>query len=143
MSSAWSQTVASTIANQGTKFEYGFSAYYSAGSREIELDGAIVSASVGCGTGILQINIPEMALPSTIDPLYGTVFTVGNFHTHPPLTYCPSNHSIVPGPSSLDMGSTTNYPRIVRTYINTVSGGHDINLSTADYFTNYKINTDY
>lgn len=143
MSSCWSQTVASTIANQGTKYEYGFSAYYHAsGDRKVKIYGSIVSASVSCGTGVLLLGLDERPT-SQVDPTYGADFTVGNFHTHPPLTYCPSNHSIVPGPSTIDMGSTTNYPRIVRTYTNTVNGGHDINLSLTDHLTHSKTVTDY
>ncbi|TKC06959.1 hypothetical protein [Pedobacter frigoris] len=143
MSSAWSQTVASTIANQGTKFEYGFAVYYRASTRNVELDGSIVSDSAPCGTVTFGVVLNNITLPVTIDPFYGTSFTVGNFHTHPPITYCSSNESLVPGSSDKDLGFTTKYPRIVRTYTNTVSGGHNINLPLTDHVTHSKTVTDY
>ncbi|TKC06961.1 hypothetical protein [Pedobacter frigoris] len=143
MSSAWSQTVASTTASQGTKFEHGFAVYYRAATRNVELDGATVSASAACGVATFGVTLSERTLSGTIDPFYGANFTVGNFHTHPPLTFCSSNESLAPGPSNVDLGFTTNYPRIVRTYTNTVSGGHNINLSLTDHLTHSKTVTDY
>lgn len=141
--SAWSQTVSSTIAHPGTKYEYGFSGYFHASRRQIEVDGTITSTSAPCGTTVVGQNLPEKPTYSDVNPQYGVSFTVGNFHTHPPLTYCSSSESISPGPSSIDMNSITHYPRIVRTYNQTVQGGHNINAPTADYFINSKTVTDY
>lgn len=143
MSSAWSKTVESTIANQGTKYEYGFAGYYDAGSREILIDGGMVSASASCSTLEFGINPSTITHSGPINPYYGANFTVGNFHTHPPLTYCSSSYSLIAGPSDTDKASTNKFPQIVRAYTTTVNGGHNINLPLKDYFTNSKTVTDY
>lgn len=135
MNDAWAQTKTSSIANPGTKYEYGFNVYYNPANKQIELDGTIVSANVSCNTDTLFLGLP-------VDrPLGG--YTLGGFHTHPPLTYCSNNRSIVPGPSTFDISRTKPYPQIVRTYTNTVSGGHNINLAITDHVTNSKTVTDY
>jgi|GEM_PF-5542712 len=142
MASCWSQTVASSVANQGKKYEYGFSAYFDCVDKKVSVWGSIVSTSVGCGTLGFGVTLDERPTDQ-VDPTYGADFTVGNFHTHPPLTYCSSIYSLVPGPSSLDLGYNTSYPRIARTYSNTVTGGHNINLPLTDHLTHSKSVTDY
>lgn len=143
--SAWSQTKESSIANQGTKFEFGFTGYYSRTDREIIIDGEIFNASTPCGTATLNLPLSGRGLPGTINPGFGADFTVGSFHTHPPLTYCSSNESLVSGPSIIDKDGASNskFPWIVRTYTTTVSGGHNISLPFTDHFANSKTVTNY
>jgi ferredoxin len=143
MSSAWAQTKTSSAANPGTKYEYGFSGFFNPITRKIEVDEGISSISTPCGTVAISQGLIERPVFNHTDPYYGNLFTIGNFHTHPPITYCGINESIEPGPSSIDLSSVKEFPRIVRTYSQKLIGGHEINLPFADYFTHGKSVTTY
>ncbi|MBK0383560.1 hypothetical protein I5M32_11385 [Pedobacter sp. SD-b] len=128
MDAAWNSTVSRTNAGTG-KYEDGFIVNFNgsiptATSFQAQSDCDIVELS-----SITGIQSPT----GNVSPNFiGYIWTVGLFHTHPPLTNCPTNYSLLKGPSSIDLSSISNFPKVVRTYDQTVSGGHDIDLPTMD-----------
>lgn len=104
MDDAWNDTKSFVQNNQGYYKEYGFCiyAYLDRDVQELRIDSPFkTSIKYDCGESLtLELDIREN--PSD-DPSRGGKYLIGQFHTHPPLTYCPSDVIRDPtGPSSID-----------------------------------------
>ncbi len=144
MQDAWHKTVAATQADH-LNHEFGF---------DLQFDGTggvgtsatppmppptytlVHFSNVATCAALVNQSTTITSNPYGAQPEIGDIWTVGNYHTHPPLTYCGNQYYRTPGPSAApyDMGRSSHYPHVVRDYdVLEVRGGHAINLPTKDY----------
>jgi hypothetical protein len=135
MASVWTQT--KNAASSSGQREKGFVIYVNTTSMSYECGPTIDGDIVSCTTGSINITGND-AIPGS--PLNGGKYIVADFHTHPPLTYCPTNTVRPVGPSSTDISG--NMPGLVYDYTgssvsgvtdNAITGGHNINAAAQIY----------
>jgi len=137
MNTAWTTGKNAAAASPGTLYEEGFIGTF---------DGTTITSqsttlnTYPCGTTedttTTTVSLPKGANPVTGDS--GGLFILGQFHTHPPVTYCTqSGYCFAPGPSSVDINTGNNsvFPLVVRTYSSQVCGDTNQNINAA--YTDY------
>jgi len=95
----------------------------------------------GCAGTNASLSPGSPSESPTFSPLQGGKYAVAHFHTHTPLTYCPSNVGRDPvGPTGPDESllTSSNYgiPGLVYDYVGDggkLYGGHSINANAQVY----------
>jgi hypothetical protein len=138
MSTVWMQT--KNAASSSGYMEKGFAIYVNTTTMAYECGPTISGSIISCGNGgegEVYISGAEL-IPSS--PVQGGKYYVADFHTHPPLTYCPSTDNRKVGPSSTDI-SDANVPGILYDYVGQnipnygvgIKGGHSLNAASTIY----------
>jgi hypothetical protein len=113
MSEVWSQT--KSAASSSGRMEKGFAIFANTSTMTFEcgtvINGSIVSSCDAEGS--VKISDSESIHSS---PIAGGKYLVADFHTHTPLTYCPSSKARLVGPSDTDITTSGNTPGIVYDY---------------------------
>lgn len=131
MNTCWTNTVNASLPATG-QHEYGFNVDFDGSATPPSYTVQNFNVTVACGAAATHAD--SYSVPNGADPFQGDAWRVGGFHTHPPLTHCPANHSRTPGPSTIDNANNADFPRIVKDYCSgPVQGGHAINLATCNY----------
>ena len=93
----------------------------------------------GCAGTFGQVDVGFRSENVSSSPIIGGKYTVAFFHTHTPLTFCPSGNSRVVGPSDYDtdFAASEGVPGFVYDYNGTwsysdyrINGGHSIDASS-------------
>jgi len=131
MTSLWNTAVAAQK-NSPNKMEYGFALNWNGSEFEYDNETTVSNPCDGSDTTEILANT-TYPTPAN-NPIYGETYTVGNYHTHPTLSGCSSDISLVQGPSSIDNGVKFPCPAFVGAY-NTysISGGNSGNWSLKLY----------
>jgi hypothetical protein len=136
MDDVWDET--KTAASDTGQREKGFMIYVNTTSMSYECGTTIDGDILSCTTGSISITGNERIYSS---PLSGGKYFVADFHTHPPLKYCPTNTVRPVGPSSTDI-SGISIPGLVYDYTGSyissqeytgITGGHDIDAAAQIY----------
>ena len=146
MDAAWAQT--KNAASSASRQEFGFWIYVNTNTMTFECDdppkpGDTVTGCAGTHASVM----PGSPNEQHGSPVQGGKYAVAHFHTHTPLTFCPSDASRTPvGNSSADQTvlsqSPYEVPGLVYDYVggyvegvvgNAIQGGHNISASAKVY----------
>ena len=131
MDECWKNSISSEKSH--SRREFGFTlqmhTYSNAAPKYSFIDGSAMSSN-DCSTG--GINTITFTI-RTNEYNESASYSVALFHTHPPLTNCPSTSSRITGPSSLDddTANTNKIPSVIFDYGDRneqIYGGHSSNL---------------
>ncbi len=131
MDECWKNSILSEKSH--SRREFGFTlqmhTYSNAAPKYSFIDGSAMSSN-DCSTG--GINTITFTI-RTNEYNESASYSVALFHTHPPLTNCPSTSSRITGPSSLDddTSNTNKIPSVIFDYGDRneqIYGGHSSNL---------------
>jgi hypothetical protein len=122
MNTNWVSTESEAAKSAGVLVEYGFYAKF---------NGTYTSTSINtvrnpCGTVDDRTDSFYPVPSGVVDPTYAsTTFTIGKFHTHPPVANCGVEVCYVQGPSSDDLSGSVPFSQVVRTYKNTEDASYN------------------
>ncbi len=116
MTNAWNSTVNAT-ATGPDKYEFGFYATFNGGNIAVNNGFSTTGFNndVPC-SNLTNETIGTYSIPNGANPNQGAIWTVGKFHTHPPLTHCAVSQYRDPGPSAPDLADVNDFPCVVRDY---------------------------
>jgi hypothetical protein len=138
MADLWQETKNAASANG--RSERGCWIYINTTSMTYECGTTIVGPNTeGCAGTSGQVDMGFRSESLSSSPIIGGKYTVAFFHTHTPLTFCPSGNSRVVGPSDYDtdFAASEGVPGFVYDYNGTwsysdyrINGGHSIDASS-------------
>lgn len=141
MAALWQET--KNAASSNGRSERGCWIYINTASMTYECGTTIVGPNTeGCAGTAASVDIGSPSEAVSSSPIIGGKYAVAMFHTHTPLTFCPSDNSRVVGPSPEDIlfASSQGVPGFVYDYVGTWStvdyrilGGHSIDASSQLY----------
>src|SRR5574344_8152 len=141
MAALWQETKHAASANG--RSERACWIYVNTSSMTYECGETIVGPNtVGCNGTSASVDMGSPSEAVSFSPIIGGKYAVAFFHTHTPLTFCPSVSYRVVGPSPDDesYSYSNNIPGFVYDYSGTwsyleyrVNGGHSINIPSQFY----------
>jgi len=138
MAALWQET--KNAATSNGRSERGCWIYINTASMTYECGTTIVGPNTeGCAGTAASVDIGSPSEAVSSSPIIGGKYAVAMFHTHTPLTFCPSDNSRVVGPSDYDtdFAASEGVPGFVYDYYGTwsysdyrINGGHSIDASS-------------